>query len=409
MNIYVYENRQEALTLEPISQTRPAFDLRCGAFTFLERIQKLMPESSVVVFVREELAESTRERFPNVDVNPDSVTDALWLNGTVFWRQEVIEKIRATKNTLFYCGERLVGAYLSAENGQEWLKNGTPVNGLPNLSLNSREISVDYATYLWDCVNLNARVIGMDSPFFDIGTQKGIVDDGVHLLSSPDMVVGEGSRIKAGAILDADEGPIIVGENVTVLPGAYLQGPLVIGDNCLIKAGAKIYGNTTLGPGCKVGGEIVNSIFQSWSNKQHGGFIGDTYIGEWINLGAGTNNSDLKNNYSPAKVTVNGNVVNTGLRFVGLFMGDHSKTGINTMLNTGTSVGPASNIVGFGFPPRAIPPFSWVFNGKIGIYLFEKFIETASIVKERKGQSFSSVEERIYRRLFDDRSGHTSS
>jgi len=407
MNIYVYENYQEALNQAPISLTRPTFDLRCGAFTFLERIQKLIPESVISVFVRDELIELTRERFPGKEVNPDSISDGLWLNGTVLWSHDLIQKMQSLINTRFYTEERLIGAYLSEQNGKEWLREGGPVKTILSHSLPKKETSIDMGCYLWDFVNLNHDVIESDCQFFEMGIQRGKVDDGVHLLNSAQITIGERSRIKAGTVLDADEGSIILGENVTVLPGVYLQGPLVIGDNCLIKAGAKIYGGTSLGPGNKVGGEVTNSIFQSWSNKQHGGFIGHAFIGEWINLGAGTNNSDLKNNYSPIKMMVNGKEVNTESLFVGLFAGDHSKTGINTMFNTGTTIGPASNIVCFGFPPKVIPSFSWIVNGEIQTHLFKKFIETARMVKQRRGETFSATEEQLYRCLFDNRSTNT--
>ncbi|MFQ6674059.1 MAG: hypothetical protein ACE5GH_04665, partial [Fidelibacterota bacterium] len=176
---------------------------------------------------------------------------------------------------------------------------------------------------------------------------------------------------------------------------------LDIGDNSLVKAGARIYGGTTLGPGCKIGGEVTQSIFQSWSNKQHDGFIGHAYIGGWVNLGADTNNSDLKNNYSPVEVSVHGNVIDTGSLFVGLFVGDHTKTGINVMFNTGTSVGPASNIVGYGYPPKVVPSFSWWINGRLQTHQFRKFVQTARVVKERRGQSFSHHEELLYRYILD--------
>ena len=408
MNVYVYESRREADNLDPISLSRPAFDLRCGAFTFFERIQRLLPDSSIAVFVRDNLAELTQEKFPGIEINPDSVTEGLWLNGTVLWNQDIIKKIRSSKNSLFYKGDRLMGAYLDAQNGEKWLKAGCPVESTPNWPLPIKETSVEDGAFLWDLVNLNTEAIELDFQFFKVGISKGTVDDGVFLLNSSSMTIGEGSRIKAGAVLDGEEGSIIVGENVTVLPGAYLQGPLFVGDNCLIKAGAKIYGGTSIGQGCRVGGEVTKSIFQSWSNKQHGGFIGNAYVGEWVNLGAGANNSNMKNNYSSVRVTVHGKVINTGSLFIGLFVGDHAKTGINTLFNTGTMVGPASNIVWLGFPPKTIPPFSWIADGKESTHLFEKFVEAAHRVKQRRGFSFSQKEEQLFRRLFHDRSDRTS-
>ena len=215
--------------------------------------------------------------------------------------------------------------------------------------------------------------------------------------------IGNDCSIKPGVVFDAEDGPIIIGNDVTILSHTYLQGPLFIGDGCLVKAGTRIYGGTSIGPGCKLGGEISESIFQSWSNKQHDGFIGHAYIGEWVNLGADTNNSDLKNSYANVQVTVNGETVDTGSPFAGLYMGDHGKSGINTMFNTGTSIGPGANIVGYGYPSVNIPPLSWSINGKIRRYQIEKFYITAQKVKDRRGQEFTPEEKQLFMLLSNER------
>lgn len=403
MIIYLFENKREALKLEPLSLTRPLFDLRCGAFTELERVCLEFTDARIGLFVRDELADLVRERHPEMEVNPGHVEDALWLNGRTLWRKGRIDAMLKFKNTLFFEGENFTGAVLDAETGDKWLNEGGPVVDQPQESLPRVDIPVECPVYLWDYVHVNGKVITEDSALFDLGVLDGTVDTGVHLLDERRIYVGSGSRVKSGAVLDADDGPVIIGREVTVLPGAYLQGPLVIGDGSLIKAGAKIYGDTTIGPGCKIGGETTESIFQSWSNKQHDGFIGHAFIGEWVNLGADTNNSDLKNNYTNVKVSVNGEVVDSGSLFVGLFMGDHSKTGINTMFNTGTVVGPGSNVVGYGFPPEMIAPFSWVVNGRRRTHLLEKFMETARAAKKRRNQHISPSEERFYRWLSEHR------
>lgn len=176
----------------------------------------------------------------------------------------------------------------------------------------------------------------------------------------------------------------MIGNNVTVMPNAVIEGPCYIGDHSVIKAGAKIYESTSIGPVCKVGGEVEASIIHGYSNKQHDGFLGHSYIGEWCNLGADTNTSDLKNNYSSVKMNVNGKEVDTGSLFVGLMMGDHSKSGINTMFNTGTTVGVSSNIFGAGFPPKTIPSFAWVDGQDVQGYRLDKAIEVAKIVMARR-------------------------
>lgn len=401
MNIYIFED-QTTLNLEPITLTRPSCDLRCGAFTFLERIKQLYPDNRYSLIVRDELAAVTSNLFPDLRVNPSQIESGLWLKGPVLWNHEkmVFDKIPGT--VLISNGE-VVAAQLTAEQGRQWLAEGGPLTGAPSQKLQRIEIDVPVVHYLWDCVNLNGEAIISDGDLLNLGTELHNSLDNVHIVEPTRVSVGDGSKLKPGVVLDAENGPVIIDANVNILSHVYIQGPVFIGDGCQIKAGAKIYGGTSIGPGCKVGGEIVSSIFQSWTNKQHDGFIGHAYIGEWVNLGADTNNSDLKNNYTEVKVTVNGKVVNTGSSFVGLFMGDHGKSGINTMFNTGTSIGPGANVVGYGYPPVNIAPLSWVTNGKSHRYQFEKFCDTARKVKARRGKAFTTEEEQLYRHLWERR------
>ena len=401
MNIYLYETRASALKLEPITLTRTVFELRCGAFTFLERLRLLRSDGSVSLFVREELVGITEARFDELAVNPQSVSEGLWLNSAVLW-SEALLKLLESKGGVLTSDGCVVGAHLSSDAGQKWLEAGGPVETPCPEILGKEADDLKIITYLWDCINENGHAIEEDATHFPLGEVKGDIDDGVHILNRDNIYVPEGTKVKAGAILDGESGPVIIGENVTVQSGAYLEGPLYVGDCTLIKAGAKIFGETSLGHGCKIGGEVAESIFQSWSNKQHDGFIGHAYIGEWVNLGAGTNNSDLKNNYTSVEVTVHGELIDTGSLFVGLFMGDHSKSAIGTPFNTGTIVGPACNVVAAGFPPKVIPPFSWVMNREFQKYNFQKFVETAKAVKERRGQLFSEVEESFFRRIAEN-------
>jgi UDP-N-acetylglucosamine diphosphorylase/glucosamine-1-phosphate N-acetyltransferase len=181
---------------------------------------------------------------------------------------------------------------------------------------------------------------------------------------------------------------------------SVIQGPAYIGKNSIVKIGAKIYHETTVGEVCKVGGEIENAIFQSYSNKQHDGFLGHAYLGRWVNLGAATNNSDLKNNYAKISVKHNGRVVDTGLQFLGLIMGDHSKTAIGTLFNTGTIVGVSSNIFGAGFQPRAIPSFAWGGSEFIKEYKLEKALEVAEIVMSRRNKKLTDAMKTLFSDVF---------
>ena len=182
---------------------------------------------------------------------------------------------------------------------------------------------------------------------------------------------------------------------------SFIQGPASIGNDSIIKKGATVYHNTSIGEYCKVGGEVESSVILSFTNKQHEGFLGHSYLGSWINIGAGTNNSDLKNNYENITVLLNGKPVDTGSRFVGLIMGDHSKTAINTMFNTGTIAGVSCNIFGEGFPPRYIPSFSWGGSAFLKQYDIKKSLDVAEIVMKRRNRELTPEEENMLRKVFE--------
>ena len=215
--------------------------------------------------------------------------------------------------------------------------------------------------YPWDFVNENAAQIEADFNLAIHGVysvQKEI--EGVHRLAAENTWIAESARIDPGVVIDAQNGPVYIDENAHIMPQATIIGPAYVGPRTQVQIGAKIYGGTSLGEECKVGGEIKQTILHSYANKQHEGYLGNAYLGQWVNLGAGTNNSNLKNNYGPVRVYVNGQEIDSGSTFVGLTMGDHSKCAIGTMFNTGTVVGIMCNIFGAGFPHKWIPSFSGV-------------------------------------------------
>ena len=225
-------------------------------------------------------------------------------------------------------------------------------------------------------------------------------------MSSDNKILGEHIFIEPEAkvhcsIINTNTGPVYIGKNAEVMEGAIIRGPFALGEKAQVKMGAKIYGATTIGPGCKVGGEITNSIFFANSNKAHDGYLGNSVLGEWCNLGADTNSSNLKNNYSKVEIYNyhQGSVIETSQQFLGLIMGDHSKSGINTMFNTGTVVGVCVNIVGAGFPKKHIPSFSWSISEKIRPYDLEKAFETIHTVFARRHRKLSDREDRILRHI----------
>jgi UDP-N-acetylglucosamine diphosphorylase/glucosamine-1-phosphate N-acetyltransferase len=233
----------------------------------------------------------------------------------------------------------------------------------------------------------------------------------VHTIiySGENVYLGERVSLKAG-ILDADSGPIYIGNDVTILPGAIISGPCAILDGSVVSQGAKIRPNTTLGPFSKVGGEVSNVVFLGYSNKTHDGFLGSSVIGEWCNFGAGTNNSNLKNNYSDIKVWdyAEDRMVSTGLQYYGLIMGDHTRCGINTMFNTGTVAGFSANIYDGGYMPKFIPSFAWGNRNGFITYDLEKAIYTAKMVMERRSVMMTDEDSAIFKQIFNLTSRHRS-
>lgn len=230
-----------------------------------------------------------------------------------------------------------------------------------------------------------------------------------QLLSSLNTVVGDPNLIflEEGAVVEAcvlntKNGPIYIGKNAEVMEGCLVRGPFALGDHAQLKMGAKIYGPSSFGPECRVGGEVNNSVLTGYSNKGHDGFLGNSVIGEWCNLGADTNNSNLKNTYGEVKVFsyAKNDQVDTGLQFCGLIMGDHAKSGINTMFNTGTVVGVGANVFGGGFPPKHVPGFAWGGADGLEVYDIERALTTARRVMERRHVPLTAQEEAILRHVF---------
>ena len=252
----------------------------------------------------------------------------------------------------------------------------------------------------WDIFSLNGIALEEDFKRVTKGKKTAVVSK-TNTLLGKNIFIEKGAKIEC-AILNSTTGPIYIGKNAEVVEGSVIRGPFALCEESVVKAGAKIYGPTTIGPQSKVGGEISNSVIFGYSNKAHDGFLGNSVIGEWCNLGADTNTSNLKNNYSHVSVYdfTSQRMVSTGLTFCGLMMGDHSKCGINTMFNTGTVVGVCANIFGGDFPPKYIPSFSWGGASGFTVYELEKAFETASRVYERRHKKFDETEKAILRNVF---------
>ena len=397
MNIYIYENNR-ALNLSPISLTRPSFDIRCGALTFIERLSILLPDENIHLCIRPELEDVTKETFPGHHVNPNHIDEGIWLLGNVLWGTEDISAIKTQKSTLFFSNNTLIAANLSKEAGQKWIESGGPIlNDLKNDYARS-DLNTPVVEFLWEAVALTKQQIEKDVQFF---MEFSSPDSDAILINRENIFVHKSVIISKGAVIDASKGPVMIANDTIVKPLSYLEGPLYLGEKCIIEPMTQIKGGCSIGPVCRLGGEVNSVIIQGWTNKVHDGHLGDAYLGQWVNLGAGTVNSNLKNNYSDIDVMVNGTKINTGSKHIGCFIGDYVKTAIGTRLNTGTVIGTGSNIAFKGFPPKTIQPFSWCVGEKIRRNKWEAFIETAKIVKNRRSLDLSPAEEKLLLNIFE--------
>ena len=363
--------------LFPLVFFRPVYDLRCGILKLKEKIVRLFPDTEISLHSRDYLADFVKKENPGVLVNKIHDKSCLFINGRVLADENFLDKISGdTSDTLYVKGTSILAAKVSGLN----LKNFE--NALNTIFKPSdfggfvrKEIDVNIINYPWILLNTTETKIRKD--FIKLTKEKkekvtGKVYDGVFIINKNNVFIDEGAIIKPGVVLDAEEGPIYIGKKAKIFPQATIEGPAFVGENSAIKIGAKIYENTSIGEVCKVGGEVEGSIIHSHSNKQHDGFLGHSYLGQWVNLGADTNNSDLKNNYSSVKVYINDEPIDSGSMFVGLTMGDHSKSSINSMFNTGTVVGVSCNVFGTGFPPKYIPSFIWGGGENTTTYKLEK-------------------------------------
>lgn len=405
--ICIYEdiNYQNLL---PLVYFRPVYELRCGILTLKEKIELSYRNIPVVLHSREYLTETLRLKYPNYSVNslPQNISSCLFINGSVVAQESIINQILLDgDDTIYYNSNCIVAAKLSGKYLEDIRKNYSSLLDFEEIKeLPKKFVEVININFPWDLINLNGsqiisdfdRLVDKNQPLI-----KGKIYEGVHLINPENIFIDEGTKIKPGVVLDAEEGPIFIGKNVKIFPNAVIEGPCFIGDNSAIKIGAKIYENTSIGEVCKVGGEVECSVIHSYSNKQHDGFLGHAYLTQWINLGADTNNSDLKNNYSSVKVTINNKVIDSGSMFMGLIMGDHSKSSINTMFNTGTIVGVCCNIFGSGFPPKFVPSFSWGGSDNITVYELEKSMEVAKRVMARRNVEFTDAYKKLYEKVFE--------
>jgi UDP-N-acetylglucosamine diphosphorylase/glucosamine-1-phosphate N-acetyltransferase len=407
MNICIFEDEKYRKLL-PLVYFRPVYELRCGINLLKDKIIRSFSNPNVILHARDYLTDVLKRDYPNYYVNelPPNANQVLFVNGRVLADPHLADKFKYKGKDIAYVkGDDIVAFWASGENLEKFKnKFGTPLTKSDFENYEKVEISAKLINYPWDIINNNGEQIVIDFNILTDGKarREGKIYEGVHLLNEHFIHIEEGAKIKPGVVLDAENGPIYIGKNVKILPNAVIEGPAYVGDGSLIKVSAKIYENTSIGPVCKVGGEVEASIIHAFSNKQHEGFIGHSYLGTWVNIGADTNNSDLKNDYGNVKVYVDGELIDSGSMFVGLIMGDHSKSGINLMFNTGTVVGVSCNIYGSGLPPKFVPSFSWggAQDGFV-TYRIDKAIEVARRVMARRNVQLTEIDEKLFRKIFE--------
>jgi UDP-N-acetylglucosamine diphosphorylase/glucosamine-1-phosphate N-acetyltransferase len=382
MNIILFDDERRAHLL-PLTFTRPVADLRIGILTIKEKWERFT--KFPVSFLSQDYLQ---EKFPLV-IGEDN----LLIAGSLLPSAELWEKIQTLEP-----GEALSqqGELLAARNITNNFQTIASAYSIKEYKLTSPRISD-----LWDIFSQNGHAISFDFKLLTSGRVSQTIDKSNTVIGT-EIFVEEGAKITC-AVLNASQGPIYIGKNAEIWEGSLIRGPFALCENASVKMGAKIYGATTIGPESRVGGEISNVVIQGYSNKGHDGFLGNAVLGEWCNIGADSNNSNLKNNYAEVKVWSYPlqRFVPTGLQFCGLIMGDHSKCGINTMFNTGTVVGVSANIFGAGFPRNFIPSFTW--GGPQGSteYQLEKASETARLVMIRRGKKFDGLEQDIFNKVFE--------
>ena len=404
MPICIFEDEQY-LNFEPLIYSRPVYDLICGMTTLKEKIIRAFPKEKVVLKCRNYLEPFVKVENPKLKVNQLDKDDYLFINGRIVSPLNLknILKTKSNEDKVFVSNGVVVAAKLSQQKIEELeLAEAEVIDTKLFSNLPAEEVAVECANYLWDLVYLNGKEIQNEFKIFTKGKSSAKKKyPGVNFVNKKNIFIGKNVEIKPGVVLDASTGPIFIEKNVTIFPNAVIQGPVYVGESSKIKSCATIYPNVSIGKICKVGGEVEDSIIHPYTNKQHSGFVGHSYLGSWINLGADTNNSDLQNNYGTIKVQVNGRHIDSGKQFIGLMMGDHSKTAINTMFNTGTVVGFSSNVFGAGFPPKYIPSFGWGGSESMKEYKLAKAIETAKAVFARRDKEFTKEDELLFKTIFN--------
>ena len=371
--------------LLPFTFTRPVADILIGIMTIRQKWEMRLGSTTTTL-----TEEYLSEKFPMVEMEENVMINASFLPNSIL--AEMVGNLES--NQAIFKGEDVIAFYTN-ENQEE-------------VDFDTYEI-IEYegdcirVEHTWDIFSKNGAAIREDFELLTEDRKSQPIPKSVNTISKENIFIEEGAKLEF-VTLNASSGPIYIGKNSEIMEGSVIRGPLALCENAQIKMASKIYGATTVGPFSRIGGEVKNVVLFSYSNKGHDGFLGDSVLGEWCNIGADSNNSNLKNNYDEVKLWSyeTEGFEKTGLQFCGLMMGDHSKCGINTMFNTGTVVGVSANIFGSGFPRNFVPSFSWGGASGFTTYITKKAFETARLVMSRRNIDFDEKEAAILEHVFEE-------
>ncbi len=381
-NLILFDDATIRGNLQPFTFSRPIADIRIGILTIRDKWQHVTGSTASI------LTEAyLSKKYP---VKKESTN--LLINAAVLPDENLLKEIGGLKSGESLMKDETVIAVLSKEAALPKKASGK-----------SKQYSAEVVVIrnMWDIFSKNDKALIADFNLLTKG-RKSQKPDSTNQVLGTDVFIEEGAKVSC-SVLNSITGPIYIGKDAEVMEGSLIRGPFALCEHSTLKMGSKIYGATTIGPHSKVGGEVNNSVIFGFSNKAHDGFLGNSVIGEWCNIGADSNNSNLKNNYADVKLWhyPSATFTDTGLQFCGLFMADHSKCGINTMFNTGTVVGFSANVFGAGFPRNFIPSFSWGGGHGFSTYSLQKAVETAERVMKRRGITMDATEKKIWKEIFE--------
>lgn len=384
MNYILFDGTvREALL--PFTYTRPVADIRVGILTIREKWEKYLGYTTTTI-----TEEYLSEKYPMVEM-PENIM----INSSFLPNKELVEVVKNLKaNQAIFRGEEVIAFFTTETQEEVDFLDYTPIE---------YDAEVLQICNTWDIFSKNGEAIQADFDFITEGRESAPISDTNRLINAENIFLEEGAIVEH-SILNATAGPIYIGENAQIWEGSLIRGSFALCNNAIVKMGGKVYGGTTVGPYSKVCGEINNSVIFGYSSKGHEGYLGNAVLGEWCNIGADSNNSNLKNNYAKVRLWnyATEKFDQTGLQFCGLMMGDHSKTAINTMFNTGTVIGVNCNIYVPGFPRNFIPSFSWGGATGFSSYLPKKAFEVAKVMMARRGVEFNQIEADILTHIFED-------